>query len=67
MIIKRKLLLRIVVSPFILGLILTTYTYHAIKNTILFVLYAREWITYSKDDKKTIQDIYLLLKEEKLK
>lgn len=58
-----KLILRIISYPFILGLILLTYNAHAIINSIYFLLYGGEWITYYKQDKITIQDIYLELKK----
>lgn len=60
-----NLILRILGYPFILGLILVKYNAHAIINSICFLLYGGEWITYAKEDKTTMQDIYLELKKQK--
>ena len=60
---KINLILRIIAYPFILGLILVKYNAHAIINSIFFVRYGGEWITYAKEDKTTMQDIYLELKK----
>ena len=60
-----NLILRILVYPFILGLILLKYNAHAIINSICFLLYGGEWITYAKEDKKSVQDIYLELKNQR--
>ena len=59
-----KIILRIIVSPFVLGIVLVFNIYHSFRNTIFFIKYGGEWITYAKkDDKKTIHDLYLQLKE----
>lgn len=60
-----NLLLRLIALPFILGLILIKYKYHAIRNAICFLFYGGEWITYAKEDKVTMQDIYMELKNKK--
>lgn len=57
-----KIILRIIVSPFILGILLVTYNYTVFKRVILFLRYGGEWINYNKDDNKTIQDLYLIFK-----
>lgn len=53
-----KISLRLLVYPLILGILLITYNINVIKVSILFIIYGGEWITYYKDDKKTIKDIY---------
>jgi len=59
----KNLILRIIAYPFILGLILIKYNYHAISNSIFFLFYGGEWITYAKEDKVIMQDIYDELKK----
>lgn len=56
-------ILRLIGFPFILGLILVKYNAHAIINAICFLFYGGEWITYAKEDKVTMLDIYQKLKE----
>lgn len=58
-----NILLRLLGFPFILGLIVVKYNAHAIINSICFLFYGGEWITYAQEDRTTIQDIYLKLKE----
>lgn len=60
-----NLILRILVYPFILGIIFVAYNARVIIDSIYFLLYGGEWITYSKQDRITIQDIYLELKNNK--
>jgi len=59
----KNLILRIIAYPFILGLILIKYNYHAISNSIFFLFYGGEWITYAKEDKVIMKDIYDELKK----
>jgi len=58
-----KYITRIIVLPFVFAIIFTAYVVHAFNNTRLFLLYGGEWNTYTKDDKVTMQKIYLKLKE----
>ncbi len=58
-------LLRIIAFPFILGLILIKYNAHGIINAICFLRFGGEWITYAKEDKVTMREIYEELKNEK--
>lgn len=51
-------ILRLLVSPFILGLLLVTYNYHVVRRLYLFLRWGGEWINYTKEDKVTIQMIY---------
>lgn len=60
----KNLILRILVFPFILGLIMIKYNYHALRHAFCFLLYGGEWITYAKEDKVTMQEIYLELKKK---
>lgn len=59
-----RIILRSLSYPFILCIILIYYNIHAIRNSILYLMYGGEWNTYSKGDRVTMQDIYLKLKEE---
>ena len=54
---------RILVLPFVFGILLVTYIFHLFNRCRLFLLYGGEWLEYIKDDKVTIQQIYLRLKE----
>lgn len=56
-------ILRIAASPFVFGIIFTSFTFHAFKRTYLFLLHGGEWVNYTKDDKITMEKIYLKLKE----
>jgi len=62
---KRKLLLRLIAMPFVLCIVLIAYNYHAFRNALHFLRYGGEWITYSKKDQKTIQDIFNELQNKK--
>ena len=57
-----KIILRIIVLPFVFSIILISYTYHAFRNSILFLIHGGEWNTYAKNDKGTIQEIFIELK-----
>ena len=59
-----KTILRFIVLPIILVLVLVTYNYWGLIKVIYFIRYGGEWITYHKDDRKTIQELYELLKEK---
>ncbi len=59
-----NLIKRIIALPFVLALILVSYNLHGVRNAFLFLLHGGEWITYKKQDKKCIQDIYLELKNK---
>jgi hypothetical protein len=61
---KKKLLIRIIVSPLILSLLFISYTYQAFSHWFLYLRYGGEWITYKKNDKVSIQGIYNRLKNE---
>lgn len=63
--IEFNFILRLMAFPFILSIILIKYNYHAIRNTVCFLFYGGEWITYAKEDKVTMQDIYMELKNKK--
>jgi len=61
----RNLILRILVLPFILGILLITYNFYAIRRAYLFLIYGGEWINYDDKDKITIKMIYDKLNLEK--
>ena len=52
-------------TPFVFGLLLLTHNFHVIRRTFLFLRYGGEWINYENNEKKTIYDIYQILKKEK--
>jgi len=53
-----KYILRILVLPFVIGLILVKFNYLGLKRCYYFLLYGGEFINYEKDDSKTIKEIY---------
>lgn len=61
-----NIVLRVIALPFVLAIILIKYNAHAIVNVVMFLVHGGEWITYAKDDKKTIYDLYKVIKEKPL-
>jgi len=61
---NKKIVLRLLVSPFILGILFITYTYQCVKHFIGFVRYGGEWVTYEKEQVKVMADIYKVLKDK---
>lgn len=61
---KRKFIQRLIVSPFILGILICSYTFGCIKHFGMYLKYGGEWITYTKGDPKRMEDIYKQLKEQ---
>ena len=57
------ILLRIIASPCVLILHLIFATFWMLKGTALFLCYGGEFISYKKDDRKSIYDLYQQLKE----
>jgi len=57
------ILLRIIASPFVLGLHLIFVIYKAIYGTTMFLLHGGEFISYKKDDRACIYDLYQQLKK----
>jgi len=57
-----RLILRLICSPLMIGILLITYNLWAIRICIKYVQYGGEISVYKKNDNKTIQDIYSLLK-----
>jgi hypothetical protein len=64
---KRNFFARILVSPAILLLLTISYTYALVKHFIGYIRWGGEFITMKKNDRKKIDDIYRLLKNELLK
>jgi len=62
-----SILSRIIAYPFILCIIVIKYNIHAIINSICFLFFGGEWITYAKQDRQTINDIYLEIKNNNKK
>jgi hypothetical protein len=61
---KHKIFLRLLVSPLVLALLSVTFAYHAIRMFGLYLWYGGEWITLARGDRKTIDELYQLLKEQ---
>lgn len=64
MINKQRLIPRLIISPIILLLLIFTYAFGCAKHFFRFVRYGGEWVSYTKDDPKRMEDIYKLLKEQ---
>lgn len=62
---KNKLFIRILVSPAILLLLLTTYSYAMARHFIGFIRWGGEFITLNETDKPIINDIFKELKEQR--
>ena len=61
---KLKLIQRIIVSPLMLLLLLLYHLFHAVERWVSYLRHGGEVITYDKDSRKTIQDVYeLVLKQ----
>jgi hypothetical protein len=64
---KRNFFIRALVSPGVLLLLAISYTYAFVKHFIAYMRWGGEFITLKKDDRKKIDDIFQLLKDELLK
>ncbi len=60
--VKRKIILRLIISPFLLCILIICYAVACFKHWILFIKYGGEWLTYKKDDPKRMEAIYEILK-----
>lgn len=58
------MILRIITSPFVLAIIMIAYIYHGFNNWSRYLRYGGEWSTYSENDRKTILDVYQILKHK---
>ena len=56
-----KLIQRIIVSPLMLLLLLLYNIFYAVERWVSYLRYGGEMITYDKDSKKMIQDVYELV------
>jgi len=56
-----KIVFRILVLPFIFGLILISYNIIVFKHLYDFLKYGGEWITFDKGSKTTIRDLFNLV------
>ena len=61
---KRRMIPRLIISPIILALLICTYAFGCFKHFIKYIRYGGEWVSYTKDDPKRLEDIYKLLKEQ---
>lgn len=62
---KYKIIKRIVVIPFVFGMVLTAHVFYAMKKTFLFTKYGGEFIAYDKEENITIQDVYNEIKSQR--
>ena len=53
-----KYILRLLTLPFIFGVVFIGYNYSLICHLIHFVRYGGEWITFNKDSKDTIRELF---------
>jgi hypothetical protein len=60
---RKKLIPRLIVSPFVLCIILITYFIGAMSRFIKFVRYGGEMVTYAKKE-VNLQDIYNLIQDK---
>lgn len=62
-----RIILRLLISPFLLCFILIKYNYAALKHAFLTVKHGGEWITYmDKDELITIKEIYTEIKYQRV-
>ena len=62
-----KYIKRIISAPFIFALLVITHNWFVIKRTLQFIYRGGEVSIYGKNDLKTIQDLYKLLRKNKAK
>lgn len=60
------IILRIILSPLIFVLVLIYTTILSLVSAIRFIIHGGEFILLYKNDKKTIQDLYEVLKSSNL-
>jgi hypothetical protein len=53
-----KYILRLITLPFVFGLIFIGYNYSIIKHLIHYIKYGGEWMTFDKDSKNTIRELF---------
>ena len=61
---KKRIIARIIVSPFIFGILTVTYTIGLLKHFVLYIKYGGEWITHGKDASVNMVDIFNELKKQ---
>lgn len=61
-----NIVLRFIACPFVFVIIFIKYNFHAIHNTICFLLYGGEWITYAQGDRHTISEVYHVIKNDSM-
>ena len=59
-----KIIKRIIVLPFVFGLLLVSALFYAFKRGFLFIKHGGEFILYEKDEQTTIDSIYNELKKK---
>lgn len=60
-----KYIKRIIVLPFVIGIVLMAHLIFVVKRTIDFVKYGGEFIQYDQEENKTIKDIYEEIKNQR--
>jgi hypothetical protein len=61
---KKRFIPRLIASPFVLGILIVSYTIGCIAQWLLYLRWGGEWVTYRKDDSNTLKDIFDKLKEQ---
>lgn len=59
-----KIIKRIIVLPFVFGILFVTHISFIFHRTYLFLRYGGEFANYHKDEVKTIQEIFHLIKQQ---
>ena len=59
----KKIGLRLIASPFILGILIISYTYGMLNHFVKYIWWGGEWITYNKNDTKRMKEIFEYLKD----
>ena len=54
----KNIVLRILASPFVLGIVLVKFIYHSLEKFVQFIIYGGEFIPYAKGENETIKMIY---------
>ena len=62
---KRNFPMRIIVLPFIFGLLFVSHTFFMFKRTYHFLLYGGEYINFEEPERENINEIFKMLKEMK--
>ena len=62
---KKNFPMRIIALPFVIGLLFITHNFFVLKRTYHFLKFGGEYVNFEQNERKTIQDIFNMLKEMK--